>query len=113
LPKLHDGGSLFSGRTAVRADSQEVAQMEANTYETYQGIVVPESVLVKREQANRYGSVEGLEDEELADPEELVGSENSGPCFPEILAPSVGGGSIPEVGGPFKGFVSRRDWRGL
>jgi len=28
-------------------------------------------VLVKREQANRYGSVEGLDDEELADPEEL------------------------------------------
>jgi hypothetical protein len=46
--------------------------MEANnTYGTYQGIVVPESVLLKREQANRYGSVEGLDDEELADPDEL------------------------------------------
>jgi len=46
--------------------------MEANnTEETYQGIVVPESVLLKREQASRYGSIEGLEDEELADPDEL------------------------------------------
>jgi len=46
--------------------------MEANnTEETYQGIVVPASVLVKREQANRYGSIEGLDDEELADPDEL------------------------------------------
>jgi len=41
------------------------------THEMYQSIVVPESVLVKREQKNRYGSVEGLDDEELADPEEL------------------------------------------
>jgi hypothetical protein len=66
------GGSLKCGRTAVRAGSQEVLQMEANnTEETYQGIVVPESVLLKREQASRYGSIEGLEDEELADPDEL------------------------------------------
>jgi hypothetical protein len=41
------------------------------TIETYQGIEVPESVLVKLEQKNRYGSVPGLDDEELADPEEL------------------------------------------
>ena len=44
---------------------------EDESCETYQGIVVPASVLVKREQANRYGSVEGLADEELADPDEL------------------------------------------
>jgi len=44
---------------------------EDETEETYQGIVVPASVLVKREQANRYGSVEGLDDDELADPDEL------------------------------------------
>ena len=66
------GGSLKCGRTAVRAGSQEVLQMEANnTYITYQGIVVPASVLVKREQANRYGSIAGLDDDELADPDEL------------------------------------------
>ena len=35
------------------------------------GVVVPESPLLKRQQANRYGSVEGLPDEELADPDEL------------------------------------------
>ena len=44
---------------------------EDETEGTYQGIVVPASVLVKREQANRYGSIEGLDDEELADPDEL------------------------------------------
>ena len=42
------GGSLKCGRAAVRADSQEVLQMEANTEETHQGIVVPASVLLKR-----------------------------------------------------------------
>jgi hypothetical protein len=35
------------------------------------GVVVPESVLLRREQTNRYGSVEGLDDDELADPDEL------------------------------------------
>ena len=44
---------------------------EDETEGTYQGIVVPESVLLRREQTSRYGSVEGLEDEELADPDEL------------------------------------------
>ena len=41
------------------------------TYETHEGIVVPESVLVKVERADKYGRVPGLEDEELADPDEL------------------------------------------
>ena len=35
------------------------------------GVVVSESVLLKRERNNKYGSVEGLPDEELADPAEL------------------------------------------
>ena len=39
--------------------------------ETYQGIVVPESALLRVEKKNRYGSVPGLEDDELASPEEL------------------------------------------
>jgi hypothetical protein len=33
--------------------------------------IVPESALLKRERSNRYGSVEGLPDEELAEPDEL------------------------------------------
>jgi hypothetical protein len=37
----------------------------------YDGVVVPESPLLRRERTNRYGSVEGLPDEELADPDEL------------------------------------------
>ena len=36
-----------------------------------EGIEVPESVLLVRERGNRYGSVPGLEDDELADPDEL------------------------------------------
>jgi hypothetical protein len=37
----------------------------------YEGVVVPESVLLKRERSNRYESIEDLPDEELADPDEL------------------------------------------
>ncbi|NQT50695.1 hypothetical protein HQ576_01520 [bacterium] len=39
--------------------------------ETYEGVVVPEPVLVKVQRKDRYGSVPGLSEEELADPEEL------------------------------------------
>ena len=35
------------------------------------GIEVPESVLLKLDRGNRYGSVPGLDDNELADPNEL------------------------------------------
>jgi hypothetical protein len=35
------------------------------------GIEVPESALLRRDRGNRYGSVPGLEDSELADPAEL------------------------------------------
>ena len=37
----------------------------------YEQVVVPESSLLKRERSNRYGSVPGLDDEELANPDEL------------------------------------------
>jgi len=37
----------------------------------YEGVVVPESVLLRREKRNAFGSIEDLPDEELADPEEL------------------------------------------
>jgi len=36
-----------------------------------EGIVMPESVLLKRERPNRYGSVPGLDDSELLSPDEL------------------------------------------
>jgi hypothetical protein len=36
-----------------------------------EGVVVPESALGAAERPNRYGSVPGLDDEELADPDEL------------------------------------------
>jgi hypothetical protein len=36
-----------------------------------QGVEVPESAVLRREQGNKYGSVPGLDDSELADPDEL------------------------------------------
>ena len=36
----------------------------------YEGIVVPESALLRREPKNLYGGVEGLNDEELAEADE-------------------------------------------
>ncbi|MBL1216591.1 MAG: hypothetical protein D8M59_03765 [Planctomycetes bacterium] len=41
------------------------------TTTTIESIDVPDSALVRREQRNQYGSVPGLDDEELADPVEL------------------------------------------
>lgn len=49
---------------------QEPCEEEAN-FVICEGVVVPESVILKRQKSNRYGSVEGLADKELADPEEL------------------------------------------
>ena len=43
--------------------------MHDETKETYQDVVVPESTVLKLERENRYGSVPGLDDEELADPD--------------------------------------------
>lgn len=48
------------------------------------GVVVPESALLRREKVNRYGSVPGLPDEEPADPDELerqVYKEEFGPVL--------------------------------
>ena len=42
------------------------------SFEIYEGIVVPESPLLKREHSNRYGSVPGLDDEELIEPAEIL-----------------------------------------
>ena len=44
---------------------------ENTTWIVDSGIEVPESALLKRERPDRYGTVEGLDIEELADPEEL------------------------------------------
>jgi hypothetical protein len=45
--------------------------MNEATFETCEGIEVPAPVLLKRERPPRYGLVAGLEEEELADPDEL------------------------------------------
>ena len=45
--------------------------MEHENIEVHDGVEVPESPLLRLEPKNRYGSVPGLDDEELADPDEL------------------------------------------
>ena len=45
--------------------------MNEENFEVCQSVVVPESALLKRERASKYGHVPGLDDEELADPNEL------------------------------------------
>ena len=44
---------------------------QEEAFAVYEGVEVPESALLKRERKNRYGSIDGLEDDELADPDEL------------------------------------------
>jgi len=44
---------------------------DETSMEVYGGIVVPASALLRRDMGNRYGSVPGLDDSELADPDEL------------------------------------------
>ena len=72
--------------------------MEDETEETsfviYEGVVVPESALRRAEKRNLCGSVPGLDDDELADPDELerqVWREEFGP----VLALPARGRSSP------------------
>ena len=45
--------------------------MDQKSFIVYEGVEVPESPLLKIERKSKYGSVPGLDDEELADPDEL------------------------------------------
>jgi len=45
--------------------------MDQENIEIYDGIVVPAAALRKQQRRERYGGVEGLPEEELADPDEL------------------------------------------
>ena len=40
-------------------------------FEIYDGVEVPVSPLLKRQRSNRYGSIQGLDDDELIDPAEI------------------------------------------
>ena len=72
---------------------------ESETFETCQGIVVPESVLVRAEHKDRYGQVPGLDDEELASPEELERQVMRAEWGPVLELPVNGkqGGFRPDV----------------
>ena len=62
-------------------------------YEVVDGVEVPVSPLLTVEKENRYGSVPGLDDEELADPDELerqVIKEEFGPLLLLPVAPRRG-----------------------
>jgi len=63
------------------------------------GIEVPESALLKRDRGNRYGSVPGLADSELADPAELERQVLIAEFGPVLALPVRGakGGIRPEV----------------
>jgi hypothetical protein len=66
-----------------------------------QGVVVPESALLRQDLADRYGSVPGIPDPELADPAELerqVYLEALGPVL-AIPARSKGGWIRPALEG--------------
>ena len=72
---------------------------EQTTFETYQGIVVPEPVLLKVEQKDRWGHVPGLDDEELASPDELARQILRAEWGPVLELPVQGrqGGFRPDV----------------
>ncbi len=59
--------------------------------ETYQDIIVPASTLLKVEQKNGYGSVPGLNDDELADPDELERQIARAEWGPILRLPVMGG----------------------
>jgi hypothetical protein len=72
---------------------------QQTTFETYQAIATPEPVWVKPLKQNRYGSVPGLDDEELASPDELerqVLREEWGPVL-ELPIQGRQGGFRPDV----------------
>ena len=50
---------------------EQTYEQESRHFEVHDGVEVAAPVLLKCEKGNRYGSVEGLSDEELADPDEL------------------------------------------
>jgi hypothetical protein len=63
------------------------------------GIEVPESALLRRERGNRYGSVRGLDESELADPAELerqVWQQEFGPLL-ALPVRASGSGIRPEI----------------
>ena len=68
------GGVRFAGDTGEPPQSgcgSEVLEMSVENMETEDGVVVPASALLRAEHEAEFGSVPGLDDEELADPAEL------------------------------------------
>ncbi len=72
---------------------------ESETFQTYQGIVVPETALLRVERKDKYGHVPGLDDEELASPEELEREILRAEWGPVLELPANGkqGGFRPDV----------------
>ena len=72
---------------------------EETDFVIYEGVVVPESALLKAEKRNLYGSVPGLDDDELANPTELerqVYREEFGPVL-ALPARGTKRGMCPDV----------------
>jgi len=84
---------------------------EQKTVETYQGTVVPEPVLLRVEKKDKWGHVPGLDDEELASPEELERAVLRAMWGPVLALPVQGKGSgfrpdVDEDGFVFGAFAS-------
>ena len=69
---------------------QGCRKTEVFKMDTEQSIEVPESPLLRLERKNRYGSVPDLEDEELADPEELERCAIQAEWEPVLMLPRRG-----------------------
>ena len=89
-----------AGEPSPRAVVPEALNMEEETsFVVVDGVVVPESALLRGERTNPYGSVSGLDDEELADPRELERQVLLEQWWPVLALPVQGkaGGFRPEL----------------
>ena len=61
---------------------------EETSFVVFEDVVIPESVLLKLERTQGYGKVSGLDDEEMADPDELERQVVRAELEPLLLLPS-------------------------
>jgi hypothetical protein len=84
----------------------------------YEGVVVPESAVLRRERPSMYGGVPGLDEEELADPDELERQVLTEEWGPVLALPSKAKGegirpAVDESGGVDWGAFASADFERL
>jgi len=97
---MKDGGSLPSGRTTIRVVQPELIKMkqEIEFEENCRMDDVPVSAVLTVQRRNKYGSVPGLDDNELADPDELERQVMLDEFGPVWIVPVKGGRSEVKPG---------------